>query len=686
MAEFLLEILTEEVPARMQADAAKGLLTRAEKGLKDLGLKFDGLSAYHTPRRLVVHVTGLPEKQDDINDERKGPRVDAPEKAIEGFLKSAGVTREECEERDLGKGVFLFIKIFKEGALTRDVLPGFIDELIRGTAWPKSMKWNTNSFTWVRPMKHIVAIFDGQKLDGSFDLGGSSLSFTNQTIGHRFLGPDAFEVTGFDAYKAQLATQKVILDPAQRRQIIVDEANKLAAEKGVSLKEDEGLLREVMNLVSYPKVLIGQIEDGFMHLPDEVLSTSMKVHQKYFSTVDQDGKLAPYFIFVANTDSGTDNIVAGNGRVLRARLNDGKFFFEQDLKTSADERRKELAKIVFHEKLGSVEQRVQRMEKLSEKLADMLGFDGASAKRAAALCKTDLVSHMVYEFPELQGLMGGYYALEAGESEAIAGAIRDHYSPAGPSDTCPSDDLSIVVAMADKLDVLTGFFAIDQKPTGSKDPFALRRSALGIIRLVLENNLRLSLREIFAFAVDLYGYDADKVSGELMAFIFDRLRVYVKGEGLSHDLVDAVFVKHDAGDLTLLMKHITAVSEFVKTENGQNVLAGYKRASNILDIEVKKSGENYDGAVKGEIMTENAEKSLFKVIGDTASMVDAKLGEEDFAGAMAELAKWRGPVDDFFENVMVNDNNEDLRKNRLNLLSLIATTMNQVAIFSKIEG
>ncbi len=684
MAEFLLEVFTEEVPARMQSNASEQLKKNAEKQLSDLGLTFNKVDVYHTPRRLVLHVDGLPQQQDDIHEERKGPKVDAPPQALEGFLRSAGVSREDCEERDMGKGVFLFAVIHKKGSKTADVLPDFVASLIKSTAWPKSMKWAENQFTWVRPIKHIVAIFDGQVIEGSFDLIGSTLSFTNQTVGHRFLSPGAFTVESFAQYKAALNDGKVVLDPATRRQMILDQAGKITADRKLSLKNDEGLLREVVNLVSYPKVLIGEIEPGFMQLPDEVLSTSMKVHQKYFSVIDDSGKLAPYFVFVANSDQGTENIVKGNERVLRARLNDAKFFWEQDLKIPANQRAQDLSKIVFHEKLGTVSERVKRLESLSEYLAKQIGCSAGDAKRAAQLCKTDLVSHMVYEFPELQGIMGGYYAEKSGETVDVVQAIKDHYSPAGPSDECPKTPVSTVVALADKIDVLAGFFAIDLKPTGSKDPFALRRAALGVIRLILENDLRLSLREVFDVAVKLYQKEA--VTDDLMTFVFDRLTVYVRDQGISHGVAGGVFVKHAEGDLTLLMQRLKSVARFIGTDDGANLLAGYKRAANILSIESKKDSVTYEGHVDALSLAEESEKKLMKAIENTKEMTKSFVESENFEGAMTALAQLRSPVDSFFENVMVNSDDENLRKNRLNLLSLIVKTMDQVALFSKVEG
>jgi glycyl-tRNA synthetase beta chain len=687
MAELLIELFSEEIPARMQARAAEDLKKLITDKLKAAGLAFERAEAHVTPRRLALVVDGLPEKQPDVKDERRGPRVDAPEKAIQGFLGSTGLTLDQCEQRDTGKGTFLFAVIEKTGQETRAVLPDLILEAIRELPWPKSMRWAKNGFRWVRPLHSVLAILDGETLEGALDLGDWTLSFTNQTKGHRFLAPDAFAVSGFEDYQAKLSNAYVVLDRQERKRIIAIEAGALAAEADLVLKEDPGLLDEVCGLVEWPVPLIGSIDDEFMEVPPEVLVTSMRSHQKYFALETKDGALADRFIVVANMarDPKRDaNIIAGNEKVLRARLSDAKFFWDQDKAATLESRIPALADVKFYDKLGTVADKVERVAKLAAAFAGYIpGCDAGKAERAAHLAKADLTTGMVGEFPELQGIMGRYYALHDGEDAEIADAVAEHYSPLGPGDACPSAPISVAVALADKLDTLVGFFAIGETPTGSKDPFALRRAALGVIRLIVENGLRISLDEAFVTATLYLG--AGKPEG-LLAFFADRLKVQQREKGVRHDLIAAVFEKGGEDDLVRLLALVSALSEFLGAEDGANLLAGYKRASNILRAEEKKSGETFDDPFEAAKFAEPEERALGEALEIAREAATSSLAQENFSAAMTALAGLRAPIDAFFERVTVNADDPDLRVNRLRLLAAVRTVMGEVADFSRIEG
>ncbi|MEG3618860.1 glycine--tRNA ligase subunit beta [Magnetovibrio sp. PR-2] len=694
MAELLLELFSEEIPARMQARAADDLKRLVTDGLQKAGLAFDKAEALVTPRRLCLVVDGLPEKQPDVNDERKGPQVGAPEQALKGFLGSlGGMSIDDCEQREVKGKTFYFAVIEKKGEPTSEILKEIINDALLKFPWPKSMRWGHTVFSWVRPLHNILALFNGKVLQFEWGLGGKGdptktrfLKWNNKTFGHRFLNPEAIDVTDFADYRAKLAEAHVLLCPSERRAEIASQAEKICADAGLRLKDDQGLLTEVTGLVEWPVVLMGDIEDEFMELPPEVLSDTMRSHQKYFSVLNADGSMAAKFIVVANqvSEDGGAAIIAGNERVLRARLSDAKFFWDQDRKVTLGSRSDKLADIVFHAKLGSVADKVGRMKAIAGDLADKIGADKAQAERAAQLCKCDLITGMVFEIPEVQGIMGRYYALHDGEAEAVANAIADHYSPAGPSDDCPDAPVSIALAMADKLDALAGFWSIDEKPTGSKDPFALRRAGLGVIRLIIENKLRLGLMDVFAFA--LAQYKADDVSEDLLGFFADRLKVHLKGEGVRHDLIDAVFALGGEDDLVRLLARVDALSAFVSTDDGANLLAAHKRASNILRIEEKKDGQSYGGTPQEDAFVEDAERALFAALKDAGGEGAKLAGEEKFEDAMAALAKLRGPLDVFFDCVMVNDDDKSVRENRLKLLSQIQSVMGEIADFSKIEG
>jgi glycyl-tRNA synthetase beta chain len=690
MSELLLEILSEEIPARMQARAADDLKRLVTEKLTAAGLAFTGARAFVTPRRLALVVDGLPERQPDLKEEKKGPRVGSPDQAIQGFLKGAGLSSlDACEKRVVGKAEFWFAVVERKGSATRDVLPGVIVEAIKTLPWPKSMRAGVARFAWVRPMQGIVALFAGKALDGAFDLGGASIAFGDSTVGHRFMVPARFAVSGFADYAAKLKAAKVLLDPAERRAKILADATAAAAKLGVKLRDDPGLLDEVTGLVEWPVVYAGAIDEKFMDVPAEVLVTSMRAHQKYFATLNADGSLARHFVVVANmeTADGGKLVVAGNERVLRARLSDAKFFWDQDRKVRLEARLPSLVQRVFHAKLGTMADKVARLEALAEIIAPSAGASIADAVRAAKLAKADLSSGMVGEFPELQGVMGRYYARHDGENEAVSNAIRAHYQPLGPNDECPSAPVSVAVALAEKIDTLAGFWKIDEKPTGSKDPFALRRAALGAIRLVVENRLRVKLLPVFAKALSFHGSDKEAaLSADLLAFFADRLKVTLKEKGVRHDLIDAVFALGGEDDLVRLLARVDALAAFLKTDDGSNLLIAARRASNILAIETKKDGQGYDDAVAPDLLAQPEEKALAERLSVVEAAAGAALAKEDFGAAMAALASLRAPVDAFFDKVTVNAEDRGLRANRLKLLSQIRRTLSQVADFARIEG
>ena len=697
MAELLIELFSEEIPARMQAKAAEDFQRLVTAKLHDAGLHFTLARTYVTPRRLALVVEELPAAQPDLKEEKKGPRVGSPQQAIDGFLKSAGLkSLKDCVERDTGKGVFYFAIVEKKGLPTAEVVPGIIVDAIQQMPWPKSMRFADWSQRWVRPLHGILAVYDGQPLAGSLPMGsGVSLPFTGQTVGHRFLSPAKINVANSAAYMTKLKAAKVIPDPAERRALIWAQCRDRALKENLTVKADEALLDEVTGLVEWPVVLVGKIDQHFMSLPPEVLTTSMRTHQKYFALLDKQGNLAPRFLVVSNMETKDKGaaIIAGNERVLRARLSDAKFFWEQDQKVKLADRLPALADIIFHAKLGSVAEKVGRMRALAAHLAASIpDCDSALAAQAAELAKADLVSGMVGEFPELQGLMGRYYAAKEGLPRDVAVAIGDHYRPLGPNDHCPSAPVSIAVALADKIDSLVGFFAIDEKPTGSKDPFALRRAALGVIRLILENKLRLTLRDTLGFAYsgfyDQGGFAQNQpkaVVAQLLDFFADRLKVALKEQGVRHDLISAVFALGDEDDLVRLMARVKALQDFVEGDAGANLLSAYRRASNIVRIEEKKDSASYDGAAEPAKFQLPEEKALFAALEQEALAARKRIGVEDFVGAMSALSDLRAPIDAFFDKVTVNDPEPGLRANRLRLLSTIRATLNTVADFSKIE-
>ncbi len=756
MSDLLLELFSEEIPARMQAQAAADLKKLVTDALVERGVTYEAANAFVTPRRLTLNIVGLPTRQPDQREEKKGPRVGAPEAAVQGFLKSAGLASldEARIETDKKGGQFYVAVIERKGAATLDVLAEILPNIIRNFPWPKAMRWGVHSadpncLRWVRPLHAIVATFGPETEDPeivAFEIGG--IKAGNVTYGHRFMAPQPIKVRRFDDYHLALDKAKVVLDPARRRDIILHDCRDLAFAQGLELVEDEGLLHEVAGLVEWPVVLMGEFDESFLDIPGEVIRATIRANQKCFVLRDPEtGKLANKFLLVSNilaTDGGKA-IAAGNGRVVRARLSDALYFWKTDQAPLPDYAQhgkpldQRLAKlralnIVFHQKLGTQGARVDRIVTLARELAPLVGADPEKAARAAELAKADLVSVVVGEFPEVQGLMGRYYAELQGEDGAVAAAIEDHYKPQGPNDLIPAAPVSIAVALADKLDTLAGFWAIDEKPTGSKDPFALRRAALGTIRIILENELRLHLfstafaaikpfikqAKIDAILKQAESLDdaakaglehvivdhatplliervlaplsepeklaAGLIAHDLLVFFADRLKIYLKDRGARHDLLDAVFAL-GGDDLVMIVNRVDALDKFLSTEDGASLLAGYKRATNILKAEEKKDGAGaFEAHPQANLRIEHQEHALAAALDRADREVAEKLKAEDFVGALHALSKLRAPVDEFFDHVTVNSENADLRKNRLQLLAQLRRAMHLVADFSKVGG
>lgn len=698
MGELLLELLSEEIPARMQARAADDLKRLVTDGLAAAGLAFSEAKAMVTPRRLAVVVDGLPTTQPDVKEERRGPRADAAAAAIDGFVKVTGVARDRLEHRETAKGTFLFATVVKSGRPTAEVLVEVVEAAIAQLPWPKSMRWGTFPVRWVRPLQSILCLFDG----GVVPVKHGPVTAGDTTRGHRFLAPEAFAVTGFAEYRGRLADARVIVDRDERRRIIRTEAETLAADWGFAVRDDPALLEEVTGLVEWPVVRAGRIDEAFMMVPQEVLITAMRTHQKYFSLVDGDGRLAPHFVVVANTETtdGGAAMVAGNERVLRARLSDARFFWDQDRKKRLDERVEALDARVFHARLGSDRARVDRLVHLVDALVVHTGADHHQARRAALLCKADLTTGMVGEFPDLQGVMGRYYAGHDHETAEVAQAIGEHYAPQGPHDRIPTAPVSVTVALADKIDTLVGFFGIGERPTGSGDPFALRRAALGVIRIIVENGLRVPLRSMLEAALDGYGLQAlssepgstlrlphiETVVGDLLDFFADRLKVHLREQGVRHDHIGAVFALGGEDDLVRLLARVDALRSFLNTEDGANLLTAFKRASNIVRIEEARDGIGYGGRVLVDQLVLQEEQDLHAALERARGTLARVLPEERFGEAMAALAALRSPVDAFFDRVTVNCEDAPLRANRLRLLSQIRSALGEVADFTQIEG
>ena len=724
MPDLLLELFSEEIPARMQAKAADDLRRMVTDKLVAEGLVYEGAKAFATPRRLTLTVHGIPARQSDLKEERKGPRVGGPEPAIAGFLKATGLASLDQAkiQRDPKKGDFYIALIEKPGRATLDVLADMLPVIVRTFPWPKSMRWGERSarpgaLQWVRPLHSIVATFGMETEEPEvvkFELPGVAIGQT--TYGHRFMAPAAISVRRFEDYETKLAAAKVVLDPARRKDIILADAKQLAFAQGFELVEDQVLLDEVAGLVEWPVVLMGSFDQEFLSIPGEVIRATIRNNQKCFVVSDpKTSKLTNKFILTANIEAsdGGKAIVAGNERVIRARLSDAKFFYETDLKTKLEDRLPKFDGIVFHEKLGTQGERIARIERLAAEIAPILWkqretfFDGKflnadgfgdeqeytrNVCRAARLAKADLLTEVVGEFPELQGLMGKYYALAQGENASVAAASEEHYKPQGPNDRVPTDPVSVAVALADKIDLLVCFWEIGETPTGSKDPFALRRAALGVIRIILENKIPLSLRGLAEWHwKNVLGKNyldvADKIDS-LMIFFEDRLTVQLRDQKARHDLVAAVL---DAGSLVKgdsmlsLVNRVEALGVFLSSDDGKNLLAGTKRASNILRIEEKKDGVLYLDAPDHDQYRQDEERLLDAAIIEAQAAASAAVAKEDFAGAMSAMAKLRPAVDAFFDKVKVNDDDPKVRENRLKLLNEIRAATRAVADFSKIQ-
>ena len=685
MADLLIELFSEEIPAGLQAPAAQNLKKLLTNGMVEAGLTYANASAFHTARRLTLVVEGLLDASPTVQEERKGPKVGAPEQAIDGFLRGAGLSMDDLEVRDDKKGQVYFAKITKPGRPAAEIVAEVLEATIRNFPWPKSMRWGSGSLRWVRPLQSILCVLSNEAEVSVVPLDVDGIKAGNQTRGHRFMAPDAFAVSGFEDYETKLKRAKVILRADERQAAIWQEAQTQAFALGQSVVEDTGLLAEVAGLVEWPVVLMGQIDEEFLDLPPEVLKTSMKEHQKFFSVSNPKTGRIDRFVTVANIEAADQGatILKGNQKVLAARLADAKFFWENDLreaKAGMGNWQAALENVTFHNKLGSQAARIKRIAALARDLAPVVGADPDMAEQAALVAKADLSSEMVYEFPELQGLMGRYYAEKAGMSADIAAACEAHYSPLGPSDDVPTAPVSVAVALADKLDMLTGFWAIDEKPTGSKDPFALRRAALGVIRLTLDNHLTLPLADRLAAA------DAGAGAADLLGFFQDRLKTYLRDRGIRHDVIDACIAMPQSDDLALLVKRADALQGALGTDDGENLIQGFKRANNILSQAEEKDGVEYSFGADVKYAENEAEKVLFAALDSADKTIQPAMATQDFAAAMAAMATLRGPIDAFFEAVKINADSALVRRNRLNLLSRIRTTCLSVADLTKVEG
>ena len=704
MPDLLIELLSEEIPARMQAKAREDLRGLVTDGLVEAGLTYAGAHALSTPRRLVLAVEGLTAASKPLREERKGPAVGAPEAAVQGFLRATGLRPDQLERRDTGKGQAWFAVIERPGRKAADIVAEVLEAAIRTFPWPKSMRWGAGTLRWVRPLQSILCILTDEHGPEVVPLEVDGLRAGNVTRGHRFLAPEPISVTGFEDYAAKLKRAKVLLDPEERAAHIWHDATNAAFAAGLEVVEDKGLLTEVTGLVEWPVVLMGRIGEDFLSLPPEVLQTSMREHQKFFSARNPKTGRIEGFITVANTETADHGatILKGNQKVLSARLSDAKFFWENDLRVIHEKGLEGmvagLANVTFHNLLGSQADRITRIEALAREIAPLVGAAPDLAAEAARICKADLQSAMVGEFPELQGTMGVYYAKAAGLPEAVANACKAHYQPLGPSDAVPTEPVSVAVALADKIDTLTGFWAIDEKPTGSKDPFALRRAALGVIRLVLGNGVRVHvvpiadshMRNRFDFnafgLVDYAGQRVEQRVVDLLDFFHDRLKVHLRDQGIRHDVIDACLAMPQNDDLTLLLKRAEALSDFLKTDDGTNLLQGFKRANNILTQAEAKDGVEYSYGPDPKFAEGAEEAALFAALDAAEAAIAPAMGREDFAAAMTAMAALRAPIDAFFDKVQVNTDNPVVRRNRLNLLHRIRQTCLAVADLTRLEG
>ncbi|SFG80096.1 glycyl-tRNA synthetase beta chain [Palleronia marisminoris] len=701
MPDLLIELFSEEIPARMQARAADDLKRLVTDGLVEAGLTYAHAGTMVTPRRLTLALEGLTDRSPDTVEERKGPKVGAPDKAIEGFLRGAGVIRDVLEVRADKKGETYFARIEKKGRPAPEIVAEVVEATVRGFPWPKSMRWGAGSLRWVRPLHRIVCILTRPEGHEVVPLDIDGIVSSDVTEGHRFMAPGEIRVRSFEDYQHKLKRAFVMLSPDERAETIRADAANLAFAAGLEVVEDAGLLAEVAGLVEWPVTLMGTIDEQFLDLPPEVLQTSMREHQKFFSVREPGSGRIVRFVTVANRETADDGatILNGNQRVLSARLADAAFFWKNDLavaKAGMGAWTRNLKSVTFHAKLGSEADRVERIAALARELAPVVGANADEAEQAARLAKADLTSEMVYEFPELQGIMGRYYAKSAGFDDVVADAVAEHYAPLGPSDTVPTAPVSVAVSLAEKLDKLTGFWAIDEKPTGSKDPYALRRAALGVIRLILTNDLRLAIFGLLDESIrierrhdrsdGLAEFDHRVLVGDLMEFFEDRLKVHLRDEGIPHDVIDACLAMPNADDLTLLVKRARALAAFMKTEDGTNLVQGFKRANNILTQAEEKDGVEYSFGADAKHAHTDEERALFAALDQQEPVIEKAMTDEDFGAAMTSLALLRPPIDVFFESVQINADNQILRRNRLNLLSRIRTLCLGVADLTRIEG
>ncbi|MGR3482686.1 glycine--tRNA ligase subunit beta [Salipiger marinus] len=700
MPDLLIELFSEEIPARMQRRAAEDLKALVTDGLVEAGLTYAGAAAFSTPRRLTLAIEGLLAASPATREEHRGPKADAPEKAIEGFLRGAGVSREQCEIREDKKGAVLFALIEKPGRPAPEIVAEVLERVIRTFPWPKSMRWGAGSLRWVRPLHRILCVLTTEAGAEVVPLTVDGIEAGNVTEGHRFMGGAPFTVSSFEDYEAKLKRAFVILNPEERAEAIWHDATNRAFASGLEVVEDRGLLAEVAGLVEWPVVLMGEIGADFLHLPPEVLQTSMKEHQKFFSVKNPATGRIERFVTVANIETADHGatILAGNRKVLAARLSDARFFWDNDLRVARGPGlaawTDRLDNVTFHNKLGSQKARIDRIAALAREIAPMVGADADLAETAARVAKADLSSEMVYEFPELQGLMGRYYAEAAGLPTEVAAAAQEHYSPLGPSDSVPTAPVSVAVALADKLDTLTGFWAIDEKPTGSKDPYALRRAALGVIRLVLANGLRLPLNApggafdvpFEMLTTSLHIRDTAAKRADLLAFFHDRLKVHLKDEGIRHDVIDACLAMPGSDDLALVVARARALQGFMGSEDGTNLVQGFKRANNILTQAEEKDGVEYSFGADLKFTETEEERALFAALDAAEARIAPAMAAEDFAAAMSAMASLRAPIDAFFTAVQVNADNQIVRRNRLNLLARIRKICLQVADLTRLEG
>ena len=691
MPDLLIELFSEEIPARMQARAAQALKEGVTNGLVEAGLTYAGAVAHVTPRRLVLAVSDLLAQSPTTVEERKGPRVDAPEKALAGFLRSTGLTQDQLTQAEDKKGAVWMARIERAGRPAEAIVAEVLEATIRNFPWPKSMRWGTGALRWVRPLHSILCILSDEEGARVVEMDVDGIRAGNTTRGHRFMAQQAITVTSFDDYTAALSRAYVMLDAAERAAHIKADAENMAFASRLELVEDPGLLAEVAGLVEWPVVLMGKIDDAFLSLPAEVLQTSMREHQKFFSLRNPSSGQIERFVTVANrlTDDDGATILAGNQKVLAARLSDAAFFWENDLrvaKAGMADWAGSLDNVTFHNKLGTQGERVRRIADLAGQLAPQVGADAADTTLAAQFAKADLASEMVYEFPELQGVMGRYYASHAGLVGAAAHAAEEHYAPLGPSDDVPTAPVSVAVALADKLDLLTGFWAIDEKPTGSKDPFALRRAALGVIRIITDNALCVPLSPVIDVALARHEGEFEGVGADLLGFIHDRLKVYLRDKGIRHDVIDACLAMEGADDLALLVRRAQALSDGLKTDDGANLIQGFRRANNILTAEEAKDGVEYSYGADVKFAEHDAERALFAALDAAEAEIAPALQSQDFVAAVAVMAGVRAPIDAFFDAVQVNAENAVLRRNRLNLLHRIRAFCSQIADLSRIEG